>query len=77
MTAADTAKAHALIEAELGRIPESDRGKVADQVLGALTGRFYFIPIPLVEDAAPARADLADAAIPGFHDFIPPTKGRT
>lgn len=76
MTAADTARAHELIEDELGRIPEADRGEVASQVLGALTGRFYFIPIPIV-DEAPARVDLAEIDIPGFHDFIPPTKGRT
>jgi hypothetical protein len=28
------------------------------------------------EEAA-TRADLAAIDIPGFHDFIPPTKGRT
>lgn len=77
MTAFDTARAHALIEAELGRIPEADRGEVASQVLGALTGAFMFIPHPTAAEETRTRLDLAAIDIPGFHDFIPPTKGRT
>jgi hypothetical protein len=65
MTADGTALAHALIEGELDRIPESDRGKVADQVLGALTSRFMFIPHPTAAENAAARADL-DSLLPGL-----------
>jgi hypothetical protein len=75
MTADGTALAHALIEGELGRVPESDRGKVADQVLGALTSRFYFIPIPTAQEEAATRADLAAMDIPGL--FGNATKGHS
>lgn len=65
MTAHGTAKAHALIESELGRIDEADRGKVADQVLGALTSHFYLIPIPTEVEEAASRAEVADI-LPGL-----------
>lgn len=44
MTAKDTAIAHEIIEGELARIPEADRGEVASQVLGALNKRFMLLP---------------------------------
>jgi hypothetical protein len=66
VTARATALAHALIESELSRIPEADRGEVASQVLGALTGRFLMIPHPTVAEEDATRAALAALEIPGL-----------
>jgi hypothetical protein len=74
----DTARALKLINDELPRVLDRwDREKVADQILGALQSHFLVIPLPTVAEEAETRADLATIDIPGFHDFIPPTKGRT
>jgi hypothetical protein len=66
MTARATAIAHALIEQELSRIPEADRGKVADQVLGALTSYFMLLPHRPDADETATRADLAGMGIAGL-----------
>jgi len=66
MTAKATALAHALIEHELSRIPESDRGEVASHVLGALSGVFLMVPrVDAVEEDA-TRAALAAMDVPGL-----------
>lgn len=66
MTARATALAHALIEQELSRIPEADRGEVASHVLGALMGRFMFIAHPTCAEEDATRAALAAINIPGL-----------
>lgn len=82
MTALDTARAIALIDAELKRagVPGPAREDLAPSILGALTGRFAFIPNVAdltADEEAQTRLDLAAIDIPGFHDFITPRKGRT
>ena len=66
MTAKAIARAHALIEAELTRIPESDRGEVASYVLVALMGMFMMIPHPTAAEEDATRAGLAALDIPGL-----------
>jgi len=66
MTTKDTALALRLIEGELGDIPEAGREAVADRVLGALYGRFMFLPRPTATEDAQARAELAALEIPGL-----------
>lgn len=77
MTATDTAKAIALIDAELraSGVPEALSETLSPSILGALTDRFMLIPHPTVEEDAQTRLDLAALDIPGFHDFVRP-KGR-
>jgi hypothetical protein len=57
--------ASGLIEAELGRLPQSDREKVADQILGALESVFMFLPHTVLENRAAAQAEL-DTMLPGI-----------
>lgn len=63
MTAPNRAVAQALITAELGRLPEADRERVADQILGALESVFMFLPHTVVEREQETRAEL-DALAP-------------
>lgn len=54
-----------LIQGELDRLPEADREKVADQVLGALHGHFVFLPRLTETEEAATRATV-DSLLPGI-----------
>lgn len=71
MSESDTATALALIQAELSHVPDAAREAVADRVLGALYGRFMFLPRPTATEDAPSRAEM-DALVPGL---FTPTRG--
>ncbi len=74
MSEAETERALKLIEGELGDIPEAAREAVADRVLGALYGRFMFLPRPTAAEETQTRRDLAALDIPGLSAIA--TKGR-
>jgi hypothetical protein len=76
MTAADTARALALIEQHLRRaqMPRLDREKLADQILGELQSFFLMAPWPTATEEAASRAALEEMAIPGLNTA---TKGHT
>lgn len=66
MTAESRARAQALITAELGRLPQADREKMADQILGALESVYMFLPHTVVEQEQETRAQLDAMWIPGL-----------
>ena len=74
MSESDTKTALRLIEVELAEVPEPAREAVADRVLGALYGRFMFLPRPTAHEEATTRAELRAFDIPGLSTIA--TKGR-
>lgn len=76
MIAADTARALALIEQHLRRLPmpRPDREKLADEILGALQSFFLMAPWPTATEEAASRTALDDLAIPGLNQAA---KGST
>lgn len=76
MTATDTARAQKMIERHLRRaqMPQPDREKLADQILGELQSFFLMAPWPTATEEAASRAALDELAIPGLTTA---TKGQT